>query len=68
MSASVTGASQPYAIVATVAGTYYGITATVGMVVNRILWDGTSAWAPPTGTEARADLNGTLQIGSTTTV
>jgi len=61
--------TQPYAIIATAVGDYYGITATVGQVVNIVLWDGdTTAWSPPTGTEARADPTGTMQIGQTTTV
>ena len=59
---------QPYAIIATAAGDYYGITAVVGQVVNVVVWDGASDWTPPTGTEARADPTGTLQIGQTTTV
>lgn len=60
---------QPYAIVATVAGTYYGTVATVAEVVNVVMWDGnTATWQPPAGTEARADPDGTLQIGQTTTV
>lgn len=62
-------ATEAYAIIATVAGEYYGTPGTVGEVVNIVLWDGdTSVWTPPTGTEARADPTGTLQIGSTTTV
>jgi hypothetical protein len=58
---------QPYAIIATAAGTYYGITATIGEVVNVVLWDGGDEWSPPTGTEARADPDGLLQIGYMTT-
>jgi hypothetical protein len=59
---------QPYAVIATVAGIYYGVSATAGEVVNRVMWDGGTEWAPPTGTEARADPTGTLQIGQTTTI
>lgn len=59
---------QTYAVIATAAGDYYGITATVGEVVNVVLWDGAAEWTPPVGTEARADPTGTLQIGQTTTV
>jgi len=58
----------PYAVIATAAGTYFGVAATVGEVVNVVLWDGASPWAPPVGTEARADPSGALQIGQTTTV
>jgi hypothetical protein len=61
-------ATEAYAIIATIAGTYYGVTATVGEVVNRVVWDGVADWAPPAGTEARADPTGLLQIGQVTTV
>jgi hypothetical protein len=61
-------AQQNYAIIATAAGMYYGAVGAVGQVVNRVIWDGNSGWAPPSGTEARADQNGTLPIGSMTTV
>jgi hypothetical protein len=55
---------QPYAIIATATGEYYGASATIGEVVNIVLWDGdTATWSPPAGTEARADPSGTLQIG-----
>lgn len=58
-----------YAIVATAAGDYYGVTATVGQIVNRVIWNGdTATWQPLAGTEVRADPAGTLQIGQTTTV
>jgi hypothetical protein len=61
--------AQPYAIIATVAGTYYGLSAIVGEVVNTVMWDGdTSTWSPPAGTEARVNSAAELQIGQTTTV
>jgi hypothetical protein len=47
-------AIQSYAVVATTAGTYYGVSAAVGEVANVIMWDGGTEWAPPTGTEAVA--------------
>jgi hypothetical protein len=64
---------QPYAIIATVATTIEnpdGTTTSVtpGYVLNRIMWDGGAEWACQTGTEARADPNGALPIGSTTSV
>jgi hypothetical protein len=60
---------QPYAIIATATGEYYGAPAIIGEVVNIVLWDGdTATWSPPAGTEARADPTGTMQIGQTTTV
>jgi hypothetical protein len=61
-------ATQQYAVIATTVGTYYGTAATVGQVVNRVMWDGGTEWSPPIGTEARADPEGTLAIGQTTTV
>ena len=66
-------AKQAYAIIATAATTYsdaWGnvLQAPVGTVINRVMWDGSSEWAPPPGTEARADPDGTLNIGATTTV
>ncbi len=61
-------AEQNYAVIATVAGTYYGTAATVGDVVNVVLWDGVAPWTPPAGTELRADPEGALLIGQTTTV
>ena len=36
----------------------------VGMVVNVVMWDGSSAWAPPTGQAAVADPTGKYPIGS----
>jgi hypothetical protein len=64
---------QPYAIIATVATTIENpdgttTSATPGYVLNRVMWDGGADWAPQTGSEARADPNGTLAIGSMTTV
>jgi len=69
---------QPYAVIATVAqrvmilnpanGEPIETAVQLGDVINRVMWDGGSDWSPPTGTEARADPNGTLPIGSTTTV
>jgi hypothetical protein len=61
-------AAEPYAVIATVAGTYYGVPATIGEVVNVVLWDGGPEWTAPAGTEARADPTGALAIGMTTTV
>lgn len=66
-------ALQAYAVIATTATTYVnqaGVTvpAPAGTVINRVMWDGGSDWAPPAGTEARADPDGTLNIGTTTTV
>lgn len=61
-------ANQEYAVIVVTAGTYDGVAAVAGQVINRVMWDGVSEWTPQAGTEARADPNGTLQIGSTTTV
>ncbi|MBO1361453.1 hypothetical protein J2D73_16835, partial [Acetobacter sacchari] len=36
-----------------------------GYVWNRILWDGTSTWSPPTGSAAIVDPDGAYPIGST---
>jgi hypothetical protein len=56
--------SQAYAIIATEAGTFYGVDAVVGTVVNRVMWNGdTTIWSPDAGTEARADPTGALDIG-----
>jgi hypothetical protein len=64
---------QPYTIVAIIATTIEnpdGTTTSVapGYALNRIMWDGSADWACQAGTEARADPNGALPIGSTTTV
>ncbi len=70
--------TQPYAIIATAhsrlppalsqEGVQSEITVQPGYVLNRVMWDGGTKWAPPVGTEARADPQGALAIGSTTTV
>ncbi len=66
-------AAQAYAIIATASITYVNgqgatVQAPAGTVINRVMWDGGSDWTPPANTEARADPNGTLGIGSTTSV
>jgi hypothetical protein len=61
-------AQQPYAVIATSAGTVSDQTVVVRQVVNVVLWDGVTPWSPPAGTETRADPTGSLQIGQTTTI
>lgn len=39
-----------------------------GYVWNRVLWDGSSAWAPPSGSVAIQDDAAVYPIGSTYTV
>ncbi|NPD67314.1 hypothetical protein HN018_06965 [Lichenicola cladoniae] len=66
-------AQQAYAIIAAAPMSYIApdgssAQAAAGTVINRVMWDGSSSWAPPAGTEARADPTGTLNIGATTAV
>ncbi len=39
----------------------------IGYVIDRVLWDGTADWLPPTGTAIVADPNGAYPIGSSYT-
>lgn len=52
--------SQVYAIYLTAASG----TKAVGTVVNRVMWDGSSAWSPPIGQAAVADPKNKYPIGS----
>lgn len=38
---------QQYAVIATVAGEYFGVSVTIGQVVNRIICDVVTEWALP---------------------
>ena len=62
-----TATIQAYAVYLTAAETEQGTARPIGYVVNRVLWDGASAWTPDSGCAVVADPDGLYPIGSTYT-
>lgn len=58
---------QTYAVYLTAATTVSGTARESGYVINRIVWDGISAWTPGDGYAVVADPNNLYPIGSTYT-
>ncbi|ATU72901.1 hypothetical protein SXCC_02565 [Gluconacetobacter sp. SXCC-1] len=59
--------AQVYAVYLTAAATEAGVARPAGYVTNRVVWDGTSAWTPGSGSAIVADPDGQFPIGGTYT-